>query len=224
MSSLNPLLTIGRQIAEPLYLHGWKNKGFIRREVLDLMTRLGLPEPEKLACAYPHQLSGGMRQRVLLALAMVCKPKLLIADEATTALDLSTQSQILQLLRGINQDLGTSILVISHDLGVIRRLCDRVLVMYAGKLVEAGAAAAVFTDPRHEYTRGLMYSVPQQEQKGKPLLSIPGRVPSIEEEKPGCPFAPRCPRVLGSCMVQFPEAVRLQGDHEVCCIREAGHE
>jgi peptide/nickel transport system ATP-binding protein len=220
MSSLNPVLTIGRQIAEPLRLHGRKNKRLIEAEVLDIMGELGLPEPVKLAAAYPHQLSGGMRQRVLLALAIVCKPKLLIADEATTALDLSTQAQILHRLKRINRDVGTSILFISHDLGVIRRLCDRLLVMYAGKLLEEGTVEAVFADPCHEYTKGLIGSIPQQERKGKPLISIPGKVPSIEEKPPGCPFAPRCSKARAQCTVRFPDPLSLSGDHRVCCIRE----
>jgi peptide/nickel transport system ATP-binding protein len=221
MSSLNPVLTIGRQIAEPLRLHGRKNKRLIAAEVLDIMSELGLPEPVQLAAAYPHQLSGGMRQRVMLALAMVCKPKLLIADEATTALDLSTQAQILHLLKRINRDLGTSILFISHDLGVISRLCDRLLVMYAGKLLEEGRVEAIFADPRHEYTRGLIGSIPLQERKGKPLICIPGKVPSIEEKLPGCPFAPRCGKARAQCMVRFPDPLRLSGDHQVCCIMAA---
>ncbi|MDR1986285.1 MAG: ABC transporter ATP-binding protein [Treponema sp.] len=223
MSSLNPVFTVGRQIAEPLRLHGRKNKRLIEAEVWDIMGKLGLPEPVKLAAAYPHQLSGGMRQRVMLALAMVCKPKLLIADEATTALDLSTQAQILRLLKRINQDFGTSILFISHDLGVISRLCDRVLVMYAGKLLEEGPVEAVFADPRHEYTKGLISSIPQQERKGKPLISIPGKVPSIEEKPPGCPFAPRCSKAQAQCTVCFPAPLSLRGDRQVCCIRETGY-
>jgi peptide/nickel transport system ATP-binding protein len=220
MSSLNPLLTIGRQIAEPLRLHGRRNKRLIEGEVLDIMHKLGLPEPVKLAAAYPHQLSGGMQQRVMLALAMVCKPKLLIADEATTALDMSTQAQILHLLQGINRDLGTSILCISHDLGVISRLCDRLLVMYAGKLLEEGTVEAVFADPRHEYTKGLIGSIPHKEWKGKPLLGIPGKVPSIEEKPPGCPFAPRCSKARVQCTLRFPDPRHLSADHRVCCIGE----
>jgi peptide/nickel transport system ATP-binding protein len=218
MNSLNPLLTIGRQIAEPLRLHGSKNKRLIEGEVLDIMGKLGLPEPIKLAAAYPHQLSGGMRQRVMLALAMVCKPKLLIADEATTALDLSTQAQILHLLKRINQEFGTSILFISHDLGVISRLCDRVLVMYVGRVLEEGSVEAVFGDPRHEYTKGLIGSIPQPEQKGKPLLSIPGKVPTIKEKPLGCPFAPRCSKVRDRCTARFPDAVSLNGEHQVRCM------
>ncbi|MDR1030363.1 MAG: ABC transporter ATP-binding protein [Treponema sp.] len=218
--SLNPVFTIGRQIAEPLRLHGSKNKRLIQGEVLDIMDKLGLPEPAKLAAAYPHQLSGGMRQRVMLALAIVCKPKLLIADEATTALDVSTQAQILHLLKRINRDFGTAILFISHDLGLISRLCDRLMVMYAGKILEEGTVDEVFADPRHEYTKGLMGSIPQQNQKGKPLVSIPGKVPSIEEKPPGCPFAPRCRKATSRCTTRFPEPLSLGGEHLVRCVLE----
>jgi peptide/nickel transport system ATP-binding protein len=222
MSSLNPVLTIGRQIGEPLVLHGRKNKRLIHREVLDMMDKLGLPEPAKLITAYPHQLSGGMRQRVMLALAMMCKPKLLIADEATTALDLSTQAQILRLLERINRDLGASILFISHDLALIRRLCDRVLVMYAGKILEEGTVEAVFSNPLHEYTKGLIGSIPQQERKGKPLLSIPGTVPSLDEKPPGCPFAPRCGKASAPCLVRFPDPLQVTPGHQVCCVTPEG--
>ncbi|MDR2633853.1 MAG: ABC transporter ATP-binding protein [Treponema sp.] len=223
MNSLNPVLPIGRQIAEPLGLHGSKNKSLIEAEILDIMDKLGLPEPVKLAAAYPHQLSGGMRQRVMLALAMVCKPKLLIADEATTALDLSTQAQILNLLKKINRELGTSILFISHDLWLISRLCDRVLVMYAGRILEEGMVEAVFADPRHEYTKGLIGSIPQQEQKGKPLFSIPGKVPAIEEKPLGCPFAPRCSKANERCTTRFPDPLSLRGEHQVRCIAETAY-
>jgi peptide/nickel transport system ATP-binding protein len=218
--SLNPVLTIGRQIAEPLRLHGRKNKSLIYREVLDIMDKLGLPEPAKLAVAYPHQLSGGMRQRVMLALAIVGKPKLLIADEATTALDVSTQAQILHLLKQINRDFGTAILFISHDLGLISRLCNRLMVMYAGKILEEGTVNGVFSDPRHEYTKGLMGSIPQQDRKGKPLVSIPGKVPSIEEKSPGCPFAPRCSKAMSRCTTRFPDPLNLGGEHQVRCVLE----
>ncbi|MDR3172224.1 MAG: ABC transporter ATP-binding protein [Treponema sp.] len=218
MTSLNPLLKIGRQIAEPLALHGWKNKRQVHDEVLEIMGKVGLPEPERLIDAYPHQLSGGMRQRVMIALAVVCKPKLLIADEPTTALDVTIQAQILQLMKRINQVLGTSILFISHDLAVISRLCDRVLVMYAGKFVEEGTVRSVFNHPVHEYTKGLIGSMPSKAQKGKALVSIPGKVPSIQEKRFGCPFAPRCLRAEAWCFAAFPERRVLDDDHQVCCV------
>jgi peptide/nickel transport system ATP-binding protein len=217
MTSLNPLLKIGPQIAEPLELHGRKNRTLIRDEVIDIMTRVGLAEPEKLLDAYPHQLSGGMRQRVMIALAVVCKPKLLIADEPTTALDVTIQAQILTLMKRINKTLGTSILFISHDLGVVSRLCDRVLVMYAGKLVEEGTTRSIFRRPVHEYTKGLIGSIPAKNRKGTPLVNIPGKVPSIEEKRYHCPFAPRCLRAEDRCYTAFPPNIDLSENHSVRC-------
>ncbi|GHU97685.1 dipeptide/oligopeptide/nickel ABC transporter ATP-binding protein [Spirochaetia bacterium] len=203
--SLNPLLKIGRQIAEPLVLHGETDRVTVKRQVLDIMRILGLREPDRIIEAYPHQLSGGMCQRVMIALAIICKPKLLIADEPTTALDVTIQAQILDLMKKINRELGTSILFISHDLSVINRLCDNVQVMYAGKLIEGGTAADVFTRPVHEYTRGLIGSIPARDRKGRALASIPGKVPSLEEKNPaGCPFAPRCARAQKRCFDEFP--------------------
>ncbi|GHV93255.1 ABC transporter ATP-binding protein [Spirochaetia bacterium] len=223
-SSLNPLIKIGAQIAEPLELHGENDRALNRKRVIDLMDSLGLSDPEKLLAVYPHQLSGGMCQRVMIALAVVCKPKLLIADEPTTALDVTIQAQILELLKKINTTLGASILFISHDLSVISRLCDRVLVMYAGKLVETGMVKDVFTHPAHEYTRGLLGSIPGRDRKGKPLASIPGKVPSLEEGRPaGCPFNPRCGKAQEYCLTEqcgssFPVETDLGGGHKVHCV------
>jgi oligopeptide/dipeptide ABC transporter ATP-binding protein len=208
-SSLNPLQRIGIQVGEPLKLHGERTPGTIRRRVLEILGNLGLPDPEQLVRAYPHQLSGGMCQRVMIALAMINRPRLLIADEPTTALDLTIQAQILDLLRKINRELGTSILFISHDLSVLRRLCDRVLVMYAGRIVESGPAEEVFRRPLHEYTRLLLGAVPGRDRKGGALTNIPGKVPSVEEMPPGCPFAPRCKKALPRCREGFPEAAVL---------------
>ncbi|MDR2618451.1 MAG: ABC transporter ATP-binding protein [Treponema sp.] len=224
-ASLNPLLKIGGQIAESLYIHGEKDKAGAERKVLGLMEDLGLEEPEKLLDAYPHRLSGGMCQRVMIALAMICRPRLLIADEPTTALDVTVQAQILDLMKRINAEYGTSILFVSHDLSVISRLCDRVLVMYAGRLVEEGNAAEVFSRPGHEYTRGLIGSIPGKNSKGRDLANIPGKVPSVEDKRPpGCPFAPRCRRAAPACKAAFPEE-RITGEnHKVHCIPEAsGH-
>lgn len=217
MTSLNPLMRIGRQIAEPLVLHGHKNDRKVREQVLDIMGKVGLPQPEKLLQAYPHQLSGGMRQRVMIASAIICRPKLLIADEPTTALDVTIQAQILELLKDINRSLGTAILFISHDLGVISQICDRVLVMYAGRLVEEGSTRNIFWHPVHEYTKGLMESIPTKEQKGRALVNIPGRVPSIEDTHFGCPFAPRCSVVREECLTEVPPSLRLSESHSVCC-------
>jgi peptide/nickel transport system ATP-binding protein len=224
MSSLNPLIKIGRQIAEPLELHGYKNKALIRREVLDIMEKVGLPDPERLAGEYPHRLSGGMRQRVMIALAMICKPRLLIADEPASALDVTIQAQILKLMKWFNKNRGTSILFISHDLAMVSRLCNRVLVMYAGKIVEEGPAGDIFSRPAHEYTRGLIGAIPSRERKGRPLVNIPGKVPSIDDEEKlrGCPFAPRCPRPEERCTSAFPAQRDLGGGRKVCCFPPSG--
>ncbi|MDR2071062.1 MAG: ABC transporter ATP-binding protein [Treponema sp.] len=224
MTSLNPLLKIGRQIAEPLELHGYTDKALIRREVLDIMGKVGLPDPERLAGEYPHQLSGGMRQRVMIALAMICKPKLLIADEPTTALDVTIQAQLLRLMKWFNKNQGTSILFISHDLALVSLLCDRVLVMYAGKLVEEGLVQDIFSRPSHEYTKGLIGAIPSKDAKGRPLVNIPGKVPSIEDEEKlyGCPFAPRCSRAEPRCASAFPDQTDLGGGHYVRCFSPAG--
>jgi peptide/nickel transport system ATP-binding protein len=222
LSSLNPLLRIGRQITEPLELHGQKNRAENGKRAVEIMESLGLPEPEKLMRLYPHQLSGGMCQRVMIALAMIAGPRLLIADEPTTALDVSVQAQILELLKKINRETGISILFISHDLSVINRICHRVLVMYAGKLVEQGTVEEVFTRPCHEYTRGLLGSLPGRGGKGKALVNIPGRVPPIEAPRlPGCPFASRCPRALDRCRAAFPGETALSPTHRFHCLRAA---
>ncbi|MDR3172615.1 MAG: ABC transporter ATP-binding protein [Treponema sp.] len=224
--SLNPLQRIGVQVAEPLQLHGERNPAVIRRRVLEILGNLGLPEPEQLVRAYPHQLSGGMCQRVMIALAVINRPRLLIADEPTTALDLTIQAQILELMKKINRELNTSILFISHDLSVLRHLCNRVLVMYAGKIVESGPAEEVFRNPLHEYTRLLLGAIPRRDRKGKALTNIPGKVPSVEELSPGCPFAPRCKKALPQCGTGFPEAAVLEpsagsGTRRVHCVLAA---
>jgi oligopeptide/dipeptide ABC transporter ATP-binding protein len=215
--SLNPLLRIGRQIEEPLLLHGKKDRAANRQQVLDIMARLGLPDPPGLIRAYPHQLSGGMCQRVMIALAMICGPRLLITDEPTTALDATIQAQILELIKKINRERGTAILFISHDLSIIRRLCHRVLVMYAGKIVESGKVEDVFRRPLHEYTRGLIGSIPERKRKGSALSNIPGKVPSVEEQLPGCPFAPRCAKARERCREAFPEAAFFDNGRRVHC-------
>jgi peptide/nickel transport system ATP-binding protein len=215
--SLNPLLRIGRQIEESLLLHGKKDRKGNREQVLEIMARLGLPDPPGMIRAYPHQLSGGMCQRVMIALAMICGPRLLIADEPTTALDATIQAQILELIKKINKERGTAILFISHDLSIIRRICRRVIVMYAGKIVESGKAEDVFERPLHEYTKGLIGSIPDRKRKGSALANIPGKVPSIEEQLPGCPFAPRCAKAGERCRAMFPEAASFDRGQRVHC-------
>jgi peptide/nickel transport system ATP-binding protein len=213
--SLNPLIKAGAQIAEALELEkkpgGRRDRAAIRERALRFMERLGLREAERIYDSYPHQLSGGMCQRVMIALALIRGPRLLIADEPTTALDVTIQAQILDLMRRVNRESGTGILFISHDLKVIRSISSRVLVMYAGKIVESGPVEEVFAHPRHEYTRGLIGSIPGRERKGKPLVNIPGKVPGIGERLPGCPFAPRCGRAERRCFEAFPPETIFPG-------------
>jgi peptide/nickel transport system ATP-binding protein len=196
-------MKIGAQIAETLEVHGERDRRLTRRRVLSLMEKLGLGEAETLINAYPHQLSGGMCQRVMIALAVIAGPRLLIADEPTTALDLTTQAQILELIRQLNREQGTAVLFISHDLSVINSICARVLVMYSGRVMEEGPVREVFSKPAHEYTRGLLGSIPGRNRRGRPLAAIPGRVPSLEEAGSGCPFMPRCPRAEKRCLAPF---------------------
>lgn len=220
-SSLDPLAKIGSQIAETLELHGEKDKALIKKKVIALMEKLKLPDPEKLLQTYPHRLSGGMCQRVMIALAMICRPRLLIADEPTTALDRDTQLQILALLKEINRELGTSILFISHDLEAVQNICGRVLVMYSGRILETGKTDEVFVHPAHEYTRGLLNAIPNRAKKEQDLEAIPGKIPQLEEGRPrGCPFHPRCKKSLAACKDAFPteKIIDADGDHKTRCI------
>lgn len=226
--SLNPLMRAGAQIAETLELHGVTNKNETRAAALDMIEKLGLAEPARIFNAFPHQLSGGMCQRVMIAIAAICRPRLLIADEPVSSLDAAVQDQILALLSGINRDSGAAILCISHDLSVVRRFCRRCLVMYAGRIVEEGPAEVLFSAPAHPYTQGLAGAIPGRERRGRPLANIPGRAPAIEERLPGCPFAPRCPHARENCFAAFPPETDIsagQGPaHRVrCFMAEAGH-
>jgi peptide/nickel transport system ATP-binding protein len=222
-SSLNPLVKVGAQIAETLELHGEKDRALVKSKVEELMERLGLPESKKTALTYPHRLSGGMCQRVMIALAVIGRPRLLIADEPTTALDFDTQEQILALLREINVNMGTSILFISHDLKVIKNLCGRVLVMYAGRILEEGNTDEVFFHPAHEYTRCLLTSVPDRSRRGMDLAAIPGKIPSLEEGRPrGCPFHPRCGKAMSRCVGEFPPARAVSATHATHCVLAEG--
>jgi len=212
-SSLNPLLKIGTQIGEGLLLHGEKDKTLVESRAKALMEKLGLPD------TYPHRLSGGMCQRAMIAMAIICGPRLLIADEPTTALDQDTQSKIIALLKEINRDMGTSILFISHDIEVIKELCGRVLVMYSGRILEEGKTSEVFSSPAHEYTRGLLNSVPSAATRGKALPAIPGKIPSLEEGRPsGCPFHPRCAKAMAECKRDFPPLREISSSHTTRCI------
>jgi len=219
MTSLNPIMTIGFQIAE-VFLNHMKMKPLQARErTLDLLDMVGIPSPRQRMAEYPHQLSGGMRQRVMIALALACKPKILIADEPTTALDVTIQAQILDLMMGLKDDLGTSILLITHDLGVIAETADRVAVMYAGRIVERSDVNTIFENPLHPYTQGLLRSIPRIDEAERPLrlIEIPGRVPSLSFLPPGCAFFDRCPIGRDPCRERRPELEALDEDHWVSC-------
>jgi len=204
MSALNPVFTIGAQIIETLLVHGRAGtKRDARAQAIDLLRRVRMPEPERQVDEYAHQLSGGLRQRAMIALAIACSPSLLIADEPTTALDVTIQAQVLQLLREMRDRFGLGLLLITHDLGVVAETADQVAVMYAGRIVEQAPAAGLFRDPRHPYTRGLLASVPSG-QPGARLNAIPGTVPALADPPPGCPFSPRCPDRFDPCNKAVP--------------------
>jgi peptide/nickel transport system ATP-binding protein/oligopeptide transport system ATP-binding protein len=209
-SALNPVITIGSQLAEPLVLHRGLSWEQARSQAVTLLERVGIPAPQQRVREYPHQLSGGMCQRVLIAMAIACRPRLLVADEPTTALDVTVQRQILDLLSDLRQETGMGIVFITHDLGVIAQMCDRVSVMYAGEIVETGLVNDVFLGSQHPYTRGLLGSLPSLNESRARLQAIEGSVPSLRERPPGCRFAPRCARADGRCREVLP-SLRLTG-------------
>lgn len=219
MTSLNPLLTIGLQIMEPLMVHEGMNKKEAREEAIRLLKAVGIPAPEKRVDEYPNSLSGGMRQRVMIAIALSCKPDLLIADEPTTALDVTIQAQILELMKSIRDEYGTSIIMISHDIGVISEMCDRAAIMYCGSIVEQGTIEDIFTAPSHPYTRGLMDCIPQLDKDEKSLYNIPGIVPPLYNLPIGCRFADRCSMCTSECKEKMPDFTTISGDHLVRCAR-----
>ena len=219
MTSLNPTMTIGAQIAEPIMFHQNKNKRSAWRRAVEMLELVGMPEPEKRAKQYPFELSGGMRQRVMIAIALACKPELLIADEPTTALDVTIQAQILLLIKRLQKKLGTSIIMITHDLGVIAETCDNVAVMYCGKIVEYTDVYSLFTNPKHPYTKGLLDSMPSHEEDSEENLKvIDGSVPSPYDLPPGCMFAPRCPYAKEICDSALPELTEVDGRAVRCYI------
>ncbi|HEU4616382.1 MAG TPA: ABC transporter ATP-binding protein [Kofleriaceae bacterium] len=214
MTSLNPVHRVGDQVGEAVRLHQNKSKAEARAIAIEMFRLVGIPSPEERVDAYPHQLSGGMRQRVMIAMALACKPDLLIADEPTTALDVTIQAQILELLKSLQRELGMSILLITHDLGVVAETCDEVVVMYAGRVVERAATSALFAAPRHHYTAGLLRSVPSYGESApsadhERLQEIAGMVPSLWELPAGCKFADRCPAVQQRCRDEEPALVQL---------------
>ncbi len=218
MTSLNPVLTIGRQVMESLRLHEDLDDAAARARAVEVLTQVGIPDAEKRLSAYPHQFSGGMRQRVMIAMALSCRPKLLIADEPTTALDVTIQAQILDLMQSLQEERrGGATILITHDLAVVAETCDRVIVMYGGRIQEVGSTRDLFRDPLHPYTRGLMGSIPGEDTKGRPLFAIPGNVPSILDFPPGCRFCSRCELVEERCRVEEPPLVEVAPGRQVRC-------
>jgi peptide/nickel transport system ATP-binding protein len=218
MTSLNPLFTIGNQLMEAILIHkkDW-SKQQAKLRAIEMLTLVGLPRADELIKDYPHQLSGGMRQRVMIAMALVCDPKVLIADEPTTALDVTIQAQILKLMKDLNERLNTAILLITHDLGVVAETCERVVVMYAGKIVEEGPVETIFKDPQHPYTKGLLQSVPDMRHKKQRLYSIPGNVPKPGSVKSGCSFAARCEFAFDKCLSENPDLYQTSPVHKTRC-------
>ena len=218
MSSLNPFLTVERQLTEVLQVHRRLSRPAARRESIEILERVGIPSPARRIDQFPHQFSGGMRQRVMIAMALLCRPRLLIADEPTTALDVTIQAQILELIQELKAEFGTSVILITHDLGVVAGTTDRVAVMYAGRIVEEGRTADVFEHPRHPYTRGLLLSVPRlDEAHGTRLETIPGLPPDLSNLPGGCPFHPRCPIASDRCRVEYPDRVESHDGHAAAC-------
>lgn len=223
MTSLNPVIPVGKQMREALLLHEDISRSAAKAEVIRMLSHVGVPEPEKRYNAYPHELSGGLRQRVMIAMAMICKPKLLIADEPTTALDVTIEAQILRLIRDLSRETGMSVLLISHNLGVIAQMCDTVYVMYAGKIVEQADALTLFDSYAHPYTRGLMDSVVRLDATPRRLPAIGGVVPNLLRLPAGCAFAPRCPHAVERCQAERPALEELSPGHWCRCF-ERGRE
>lgn len=225
MTSLNPLFTIGNQLTEAILIHhkSWSKKKASARAV-EMMKLVGLPRAEELLKEYPHQLSGGMRQRVMIAMALVCDPKILIADEPTTALDVTIQAQILQLIKDLNVRLNTAVMLITHDLGVVAETCERVIVMYNGQIVEEGPVKVIFKNPEHPYTKGLINSVPDMRYKKQRLFSISGNVPKPGTVKQGCRFAARCEFAFDRCSQENPELYQTAEQHKTRCFLKEGKE
>lgn len=219
MTALNPFMQIGRQVMEPLMLHTNCTRAKARASAIDALRAVGIQDAEQRMRAYPHEFSGGMRQRVMIAMALITRPQLLIADEPTTALDVTVQAQILALIKERQRELGMAVLLITHDMGVIAGMCDRVLVMYAGRMVEAGSTRDVFYRTKHPYTRALLASMPAAQEKGKRLYTIPGMPPDLARGQPGCAFAPRCTHADELCRANECPLMEVEPGHATACLR-----
>ena len=218
MTSLNPVLSVGRQLTEPCEIHLGMSPEQSRARAIELLGLVGISDPARRLTQYPHQFSGGMRQRLMIAMALACNPSLILADEPTTALDVTIQAQILELMKDLSRRLGVAMLIITHNLGVVARYADRVNVMYAGKIVERGTARELYADPRHPYTLGLLRSVPRlDEPKREKLVPIQGQPPDLMRLPPGCSFAPRCAFAIDRCSSQIPPLETVQGTQQSAC-------
>ena len=217
MTSLNPTYTIGHQLVEAITLHTSRNKKQAWDRAVEMLELVGINEPEKRMKQYPFEHSGGMRQRVMIAMALACEPDILIADEPTTALDVTIQAQILELMKDLQEKLGMAIIMITHDLGVVAQLCDEVIVMYAGSICEQGTAEEIFYNPKHEYTKGLMRSIPTADTAGTKLQPISGTPIDLLNMPAGCPFAPRCDNAMRICIRQSCERMEINAEHQAAC-------
>lgn len=218
MTSLNPTMTVGKQIAESLIIHRGMNKAEAMKEAIKMLDLVNIPNADKRAHQYPHEFSGGMRQRAMIAIALACNPKILIADEPTTALDVTIQAQIMDLIGDLQKKLGTAVILITHDLGVVADTADRIQVMYAGQVIERGTVEEIFANPQHPYTWALLQSVPRLETKNKDTLyALNGTPPDLVKPPVGCPFAARCEYCMQICLEEMPEVTNLENDHQVLC-------
>ncbi len=227
MTCLNPVYTVGNQLREAIRIHTGRDREQVNQRALEMLTLVGVNEPEKRLKQYPHELSGGMRQRVMIAMALACEPDILIADEPTTALDVTIQAQILELMQSLQRQLGMAIIMITHDLGVIADICDEIIVMYAGKVCERGTADEIFYNPRHEYTKGLIRSIPRVSDQHEKLIPIAGSPVDLLNLPKGCGFASRCDQAMKVCLGEQPQEIRINKDHIAACwvnVREVYHE
>ena len=219
MTSLNPYLRVSEQLIEPLLIHEKISRADALARGLAMLEAVGINDPARRLHQYPHEFSGGMRQRVMIAMALITRPELLIADEPTTALDVTVQAQILELIKKLQREFGMAVLFITHDLGVVSELCDRVQVMYAGRIVERAATRDVFSSPQHPYSRALQRSIPALQRKGEPLHTISGLPPDLSQPIAGCPFAPRCEHANDACRTESPTLCAVHPNHETACLR-----